>query len=171
MTEIPEHSAPAIRRALNRKALAATRQRGALARLLELTDSEVLAIQHLALAGQLTPGQLAVQLGLSSGGTTALIHRLEDAGHLTRHAHPRDKRSVVLRLSPAIQARVAEAWAPLVEEIDGRVGQLTDDERATVARFLDAVAGAAERHVDLLLNEAAARADDELAVPSPYLWA
>jgi hypothetical protein len=45
-----------IRSALHRKALADARQRAALARRLGLTDSEVLAVQHLARAGELTPG-------------------------------------------------------------------------------------------------------------------
>lgn len=56
-----------IRAALHRKALADARQRVALARRLGFTESEVLAIQHLARAGELTPGQLGAQLQLSSG--------------------------------------------------------------------------------------------------------
>src|SRR3954451_24494009 len=78
-----------IRAALHRKALADARQRAALARRLGLTDSEVLAVQHLARAGELTPGQLGGLLQLSSAGTTGLVRRLERAGHVTRHAHPR----------------------------------------------------------------------------------
>ena len=64
-----------LRAALHRKALADARQRAVLARRLGLTDSEVLAVQHLARAGELTPGQLGALLQLSSGGTTGLIHR------------------------------------------------------------------------------------------------
>ena len=59
-----------IRSALHRKALADARQRAALARRLGLTDSEVLAVQHLAREGELTPGHLGALLQLSSGGTT-----------------------------------------------------------------------------------------------------
>jgi hypothetical protein len=54
-----------IRAALHRKALADARQRAALARRLGLTDSKVLAVQHLARAGELTPGQLGALLQLS----------------------------------------------------------------------------------------------------------
>jgi DNA-binding MarR family transcriptional regulator len=160
-----------IRAALHRKSLADARQRAALARRLGLTDSEVLAVQHLARAGELTPGQLGSLLQLSSGGTTGLIQRLERAGHVSRHAHPRDRRSAVVRLTPAIASWAAEAWAPVVAEIDALVSQLSDDEREVIRRFLEGVADAAERHADRVARDADASAQDELAVPLPALWA
>jgi DNA-binding MarR family transcriptional regulator len=160
-----------IRAALHRKALADARQRGALARRLRLTDSEVLAVQHLARAGELTPGQLGALLQLSSGGTTGLIHRLEKAGHVTRHAHPRDGRSAVVRLTPAIAAWATDAWAPFVAEVDALASSLSERERDVVRRFLDGAAEAAERHADRLVRDADATAHDALAVPLPALWA
>src|ERR671935_3121788 len=125
-----------IRAALHRKALADARQRAALARRLGLTDSEVLAVQHLARAGELTPGQLGTLLQLSSGGTTGLIHRLERAGHVSRYANPRDKRSTVLRLTPAIADWASEAWAPFVAEIGTLAAALSAAEQEVVRRFL-----------------------------------
>ena len=88
----------------------------------------MLAVQHLARAGELTPGQLSTRLQLSSGGTTGLIQRMQRAGHVTRDVHPRDARSVVLRLTPEIQTWAAEAWAPLVAEIDALVDDLSSKE-------------------------------------------
>jgi DNA-binding MarR family transcriptional regulator len=160
-----------IRAALHRKALADARQRAALARRLGLTDSEVLAVQHLARAGELTPGQLGALLQLSSGGTTGLIHRLQRAGHVSRHAHPRDRRSAVVRLTPAIAAWATEAWAPFVAEIDALASGLSDGEREVVRRFVEAAAEAAERHADRLVRDADTSAHDALAVPLPALWA
>jgi DNA-binding MarR family transcriptional regulator len=160
-----------IRAALHRKALADARQRAALARRLGLTDSEVLAVQHLARAGELTPGQLGALLQLSSGGTTGLLHRLQRAGHVSRHAHPRDRRSAVLRLTPAIAAWATEAWAPFVGEIDGLASDLSDGEQEVVRRFLEGAADAAERHADRLVRDADTSAHDALAVPLPALWA
>jgi DNA-binding MarR family transcriptional regulator len=160
-----------IRAALHRKALADARQRGALARRLGLTDSEVLAVQHLARAGELTPGQLGALLQLSSGGTTGLIHRLERAGHVSRHAHPRDRRSTVVRLTPAIAAWATDAWAPFVADVDALASSLSDREQQVVRRFLEGAAEAAERHADRLARDADATAHDALAVPLPALWA
>jgi DNA-binding IclR family transcriptional regulator len=78
-----------IRAALLRKALADAAQRVALARRLGVTESHVLAIQHLACAGELTPGQLSARLQLSSGGATGLIDRMQRASHVDRMSHPR----------------------------------------------------------------------------------
>jgi DNA-binding MarR family transcriptional regulator len=160
-----------IRAALHRKTLADARQRAALARRLGLTDSEVLAVQHLARAGELTPGQLGALLQLSSGGTTGLIQRLQRAGHVSRHGHPHDRRSAVVRLTPGIASWAAGAWAPFVAEIDALASQLSDGEREAVRRFVEGAADAAERHADRLAREADATAHDALAVPLPALWA
>jgi DNA-binding MarR family transcriptional regulator len=131
----------------------------------------VLAVQHLARAGELTPGQLSALLQLSSGGTTGLIHRLERAGHVSRHPHPRDHRSTVVQLTPAIATWATDAWAPYIAEIDGHARRLSEGERETLRRFLEVAADAAERHADRLVRDADASAHDELAVPLPALWA
>lgn len=160
-----------IRAALNRKALAGARHRAALARRLGLTENEVLAVQHLARAGELMPGQLGTHLQLSSGGTTACVHRLQRAGHVTRDAHPLDGRSTLLRLTPAMEESATEAWAPLVAEVERLAHDLPDGERGAVARFLERVSDAAEQHADRLARDANARAQSALAVPLPALWA
>jgi DNA-binding MarR family transcriptional regulator len=160
-----------IRAALNRKALADARHRGAVARRLGFTQSEVLALQHIARAGELTPGQLGAHLQLSSSGTTAVLHRLQRAGHITRDAHPHDGRSAVVRLMPAIQGSATEAWAPLVDELDSIALELSESEREAVTRYLERAADAAERHAERLAHDADANAHDALAVPLPALWA
>jgi DNA-binding MarR family transcriptional regulator len=160
-----------IRAALHRNSLADARQRAALARRLGLTDSEVLAIQYLARAGELTPGQLGSLLQLSSGGTTGLVQRLQRAGHITRHTHPRDRRSAVVRLTPAIAQWASDAWAPFVADVDALASELSAAEREVVLRFLAGAADAAERHADRLARDADTSAHDALAVPLPALWA
>jgi DNA-binding MarR family transcriptional regulator len=160
-----------IRGALLRKSLADATQRGALARRLALTDTEVLAIQHLALSGELTPGQLANLLQLSSGGTTGLIQRLKHAGHVTRHPHPRDNRSKIVRLTPEIAAWAADAWQPYTTQLDAITATLTPHEQDAVRRYLDAAAHAAEHHAQRLAHDADTSAHDQLAVPLPALWA
>jgi DNA-binding MarR family transcriptional regulator len=160
-----------IRAAFNRKALADARHRAALARRLAITETDVLAVQHLARAGELTPGQLGMQLQLSSAGTTSLIRRLERAGHITRNDNPRDRRSAVVRLTPTMQQTATQAWAPLVAELDALSLELPQSDRKNVGRFLEQAADAAERHADRLAREADADAHDALAVPLPALWA
>jgi DNA-binding MarR family transcriptional regulator len=170
MSAAPESSA-SIRAALLRKARADVAQRAALARRMRLTVSEVLAVQHLALAGQLTPGELSARLRLSSGGTAGVLHRLQRAGHISRNAHPQDARSAVIRLTSDIAGWVSEAWAPFVAEIEGLVEAMAPDDREVIRRFLDGAAQATERHADHLGRDADASAHDALAVALPALWA
>jgi DNA-binding MarR family transcriptional regulator len=163
--------ARSIRASLNRKALAAVRHRAALGRLLEVSESEVLAIQHLARAGRLTPSQLGGLLRLSSGGTTALVQRLERHGHVTREPNPDDRRSTLLRLTPEVRRRAEKAFAPLVLEIEQLTAQLDDTERRLVADFLSQVAEAGERQADALARTADEPARRAVGVPAPGLWA
>jgi DNA-binding MarR family transcriptional regulator len=160
-----------IRRALSRHALATARHRAAVARLLGLGETELLAVQHLGLAGRLTPSALGTQLGLTSGGTTALVQRLERAGHVTREAHPDDGRSTLLRLTSSSEARATEAFAALVSELDRLAGELSARDRAVVDEFVARVATAAERHADTAAREADARERASIGEPVPGLWA
>jgi DNA-binding MarR family transcriptional regulator len=160
-----------IRAALNRKALADVRHRAALARLLGLADSDVLAILYLARAGQLTPGRLGDLLRLTTGGTAALVQRLERAGHVTRAPHPRDGRSIVLRLTEEAERQAGEAFAPLVRQLEGLIGELEPRDQRTVEQFLARAAGATEAQADALVKRVEADAAGTHAVPAPGLWA
>jgi DNA-binding MarR family transcriptional regulator len=159
-----------IRASLARKSLADSRQRAAAATLLKLTESDVLAIQHLAWAGALTPGQLAGQLRLTSGGVTALIQRLERAGYVTRARNPQDRRSSVLTLSDAGQEEAAALYAPLVRALDAECAALGEPERSVVARFLERVAELGEAHAHQLQRTAATQRPQVPRVPVPGLW-
>jgi len=160
-----------IRRSLTRKALATTRHRAAAGRILGLSENEVLALQYLGLAGRLTPSALGRALGLTSGGATALVQRLERAGHLTRESHPRDGRSTLLRLTPGSEALATEAFAPLVAELDRLAAALPDSERSVVGEFLGHVAEAAERHAEDAERAVEARDRAAIGEPVPGLWA
>lgn len=158
-----------IRQLLNRRDLGATRHRSAISRRLGLSETEMLAVAHLAQRGRLTPSALAELLDLSSGGVTALVQRLELAGHVERSRHPTDRRSVELELSAALVARAAAAFHPLVGALDEITAELSEPEQAVVRRFLARVAIATE--------EQAARAHAELdrgaaapSTPVPALW-
>ena len=157
----------AIRTALDRSEQAAMRLRVALGRVLDLAEHDVLAVQHLARAGELTPTQLGRLLDLTSGGTTALVQRLEGRGFVSRTPHPVDRRSIHLRLTAEIEELAAGALAPLLVDIDGAVRRLSSDEAAVVERFLTELAATVERHA----GELARRADrnDVAASSAPSL--
>ena len=160
----------AIRASLARKSLADSRQRSAAAVLLSLSETDVLAMQHLAWAGALTPSELAGRLRLTSGGVTALIQRLARAGCVTRGPHPCDRRSLLVRLSEEGLGRAADLYAPLVHDLDAAVAELGDEERATVARFLERAAELGEAHATALEESVDARRPQVPRVPVPGLW-
>lgn len=170
MPDPHHHGDEQLRRLLSRKDLASARQRIALGRRLGLAENEVLALAHLARHGQLTPSALGRLLGLSSGGATTLVQRLERAGHIERADNPRDGRSNLLRLAPETVRTVGLALAPFVADLDRLAASLPADERAVIGRFLSVVAELAEDHADRL--EAAADADARATgtVALPGLW-
>jgi DNA-binding MarR family transcriptional regulator len=160
-----------LRELFHRKTLAGERHRGAVARMLKMSDTEASALAHLARHGQLTPRQLGDYLGLTSGGTTALVRRLEDAGHVTRRPHPRDKRSIFLTASASVLERAGAVYAPLVEDMDAVSARFSGEERQVIGRYMTEIAHVSERHADSLDSAAREQPDETVAAPSPSLWA
>jgi DNA-binding MarR family transcriptional regulator len=158
-------SSPTIAESLSRLMLASERHLTAVGRLLRLPGNELLAVIHLRRAGTLTPTELGRLLSLTSGGTTALVQRLERDGHVVRERHPADGRSALLRLSGGTERRVAEEVAPLFETLDARLAELSAGDRATVLGFLGAVADVAERSAERATARAAER--ERPAIPRP----
>jgi DNA-binding MarR family transcriptional regulator len=160
-----------LQQLLARHELAVTRHRAAISRRLGLGDSEMLAVAHLAQRGRLTPGELGALLDLSSGGVSALVARLEDAGHVQREPHPTDGRSTVVSLSPALVERAGRAFGPLVTELDRIAGALGDADRRAVHGYLARVVETSERHADQAFREQRENGTRAAATPVPSLWA
>jgi DNA-binding MarR family transcriptional regulator len=118
----------------------------AVARRMDLGLSEIAALEHLQGAGELTPGALGARLSLSSGAITALVDRLERAGYVERHAHPRDRRSSILRPASAGTERALVHLAPLAADLREIADSLSDEEREVIGRYVDAVTAAIMRH-------------------------
>jgi DNA-binding MarR family transcriptional regulator len=166
-----EPDAEAVRSLLARKALADARYRGALARVLGLIESDVLAMQHLAREGALTPGQLGALLRLTSGGTTALVQRLERLGYVDRVPNPRDRRSALVGLSSTAGREVGAVYAPLVSDLDEAFHSLSPEDATVVLGFLERVVAASERRAEELSSRAADERPPVARVPVPGLWA
>lgn len=129
----------------------------------------MLAVAHLAQRGALAPGELGALLGLSSGGVSALVQRLEHAGDVLRAAHPSDGRRSLLRLSPALVRRAERALGPLVADVEALAAQLDEDERRLVTRFLARLAALTEHHAERAQRRLAR--DAAPAAPgTPSLW-
>lgn len=137
-----------IRELFNRKALAAGRHRSAVTKRLGLTDTEADALAHLARAGGMTPSQLGDLLGMTSGGVTALTQRLEQAGHISREPHPRDKRSSILKATPEMIERARSLSQDLIRDTDRVTARLSEAEREAIGSYLERLVALSERHAD-----------------------
>jgi MarR family transcriptional regulator, organic hydroperoxide resistance regulator len=88
---------------------------------LRLTDMQ--CINVLELLGPTTPGELARQTGLTTGGVTVMLDRLEKGGFVKRERNPSDRRSVLVRINP----RKLEKANQYYGEINQRMRKLLDD--------------------------------------------
>jgi DNA-binding MarR family transcriptional regulator len=94
----------------------------------------------------LTPGRLAEALALSSGATTAVIDRLERAGHLRRTRESSDRRVVHLRYALPAQALASSFFRPLAARSHEVTDEFSTAELETVRRFMVAMTEAVTAH-------------------------
>ncbi len=79
----------------------------------------LLAVVHGDRAGSpLTPGDLGERLGISSGATTAVVDRLERAGHVRRVRDDRDRRRLTLHRAESATALLSAFCEPLDTAMD-----------------------------------------------------
>lgn len=85
-----------------------------------------------------TAGLLGSRLGQGSAGTTAVIDRLERLGHVERVRDPRDRRRILLRVSPQAVGLGERFFGPSIAALLAALAPLPDAERAAVRDFLTA---------------------------------
>jgi DNA-binding MarR family transcriptional regulator len=112
------------------------------------TDVRALvAIMDAARGGAaLTAGALGSAVELSSASVTALVDRLERAGHVRRIRDAEDRRRVVLQMSDATMASGAQFFGGLQKDLMAAMDRYSDEELAVVRRFLAEVTDVVRRH-------------------------
>ncbi|AZP17267.1 MarR family transcriptional regulator [Streptomyces aquilus] len=88
---------------------------------------------------EMTAGRLGAALGLNSAGTTALVDRLERAGHVRRVRGERDRRKVVIEVSEGAVALGRAFFGPVIERAVGLLETYDERERAAIRGFLTGV--------------------------------
>ncbi len=107
----------------------------------------IVAIMDAARSGSaLTAGALGAAVDLSSASVTALVDRLERAGHVHRVRDPSDRRRVVLEISDSAMAAGGAYFGGLQRELLAAMEGYTDEELAVVRRFLDQMTDVVMRH-------------------------
>ena len=65
---------------------------------------------------------IATELGITTGGTSKLVDRIEASGYCRRLPNPEDRRSSLLELTPAGKRMFAEAGKAFDDELQRRLG-------------------------------------------------
>jgi DNA-binding MarR family transcriptional regulator len=100
----------------------------------DLRCVEILVTQRTA-----SPGELGPALGLTTGGVTAMLIRLERLGYLRRVPHPDDGRKVIVEVTDEALRRTQEMYGPIADEGHRLLAAYTDAEVELLTGFLRAV--------------------------------
>ncbi len=100
-----------------------------------LTDIQM--VHTLQLYGPATPGKLAASTGLSSGGVTVALDRLEKAGYIRREPNPADRRSLLIAIVPARLRKLAGMYEGVERETRRLLSTLPERDLEAVVRFFE----------------------------------
>jgi len=100
---------------------------------LHLTDMQCMNV--LELLGPATPGQLAKCTGLTTGGVTVMLDRLEKAGYVRRAPNPKDRRSVLVEIRPEKLESLHAFYGEINKNLDAFLAATPEPELRTVIRF------------------------------------
>ena len=107
---------------------------------LGLTDMQT--IHLLQLYGPSTPSRLASATGLSSGGITVALDRLEKAGYIRRQPNPADRRSLLVTLIPSSLVKLAGLYEGVESETRRLLATLPQRDLEAVIRFFETLGAA-----------------------------
>ncbi|MCS5723086.1 MarR family transcriptional regulator [Herbiconiux sp. CPCC 203407] len=115
---------------------------------MKMGENDLAALRFLLRAqGQgrvVTPGMLADHLGMKSASVTVMLDRLTKSGHLTRGAHPTDRRSIAVSATSGSDDEVRATLGEMHRRMLGVASHLDQDGSEIVRRFLLDLATAAD---------------------------
>lgn len=102
------------------------------------TDSAaILAIINAEERGKpLTPVRLADLIGLSTGATSVLLNRLEEAGHVIRARGHADRRMVTLHSTPTVHETADAFYLPLSERFNAMMDDYSTEDLEVIEKFV-----------------------------------
>ncbi len=104
---------------------------------LHLTDMQ--CINLLDLLGPVTPGKLAECTGLTTGGVTVMLDRLEKTGFVKREPNPNDRRSVLVRVNPRKLKKIHALYAGINTRLESFLSKTPEGELQSVVKFLSSM--------------------------------
>jgi DNA-binding MarR family transcriptional regulator len=124
---------------LQRLRHASERAEAELAQRLEMSVTDLKAMEHLMADGHLGPAELARRLGITTASATALVDRLEARGHVASHPVAGDRRRRDVSTTTSGEQEAFAALGPLLWGLDGAARGMSPAEETAVAAYLQRV--------------------------------
>jgi MarR family transcriptional regulator, organic hydroperoxide resistance regulator len=102
---------------------------------LDLHATDLQFLNLLDLFGPLTPGELSRYSGLSTGGVTVVLDRLERIGFIRRKRSTADRRSVTVEIPAGRRARIASNYDAIQAQFTGLLAEFTSTDLELLLRF------------------------------------
>ena len=107
----------------------------AVGQLLGVNVTDMKCLDIMTLKGSASPSELAEHTGLSTGATTAMIDRLENAGLVARRPHPTDRRGTVVVPSKEAMGKLSAMFESLAKAMEALVSSYSEKELGILADF------------------------------------
>ena len=98
--------------------------------------TDLRCLELLSTVGALSPTALATALGMTTGGVTTVIDRLERAGYACRRPAAHDRRGIVVEATALLAAREGEIFGELLRTTKALLASYPDAELAAIRDFL-----------------------------------
>lgn len=107
-----------------------------------ISRTDLRCIDVLRVAGSLTASELADAVGLTSGGLSIALERLERAGYVSRRRHPDDRRKVIVEATAAVAPLEVEIFGALGKRVAAVISSYDDQQLELIAGYLECTADA-----------------------------
>jgi DNA-binding MarR family transcriptional regulator len=108
-----------------------------------INRSDLRCLDVLRGLGPSTPTTLASAVGMTTGGLSLALDRLEAAGYITRRPNSNDRRSVIVDPTEHLAQVELEVFGPLSRQMGEIIGRYPEADLDVIRDFLDRVAEAA----------------------------
>jgi DNA-binding MarR family transcriptional regulator len=102
----------------------------------KLTGPQLICLRELERTDEMRSGVLAQEVNLSQPTVTGILDRLEARELVQRKRDDKDKRRVLVTITPTGSKLVAHAPTPLHKQFADRLAKLSPDQQATIDRVL-----------------------------------
>ena len=101
-----------------------------------INRTDLRCVDVLTSAGPQKPTELAAAVGLTSGGLSIALERLERAGYIRRRRHEHDRRSVVVEATDKAHSVDDEIFGRIEQRMRRLLGEFDSDDLEVILRFL-----------------------------------